>query len=1134
MRANLATLVEDFRRHSAETAVVAHRGNRRYATTYGELASLAGRFAAELERRGIGAGDRVVIWGENSAEWMGVFFGCVLRAVIAVPLDAAGAAEFAARVIEDTRPKLVVGDAALLAGLEAVGGDGVPQGLKPDLISREGMPGLKSGPIQGEAEAGPAMLPLAGIGERLPAEAMFEPSAAIGAHTPFQIVFTSGTTSEPRGIVHTHRNILVTLDPIEREMRKYMRYERVFHPLRFLHSLPLSHVFGQFMALWVPGLLAAEVHFSEHLEPSRITELIRRERISVLIAVPRVLHLLRVHLLGRFPGLGAEVSAEQKPPSSIGTGLPRAEARSYSAEFGMGVQGAPLSEARDGSLGALSAGVGGAVGAVLKRWWRYRRVHGALGWKFWAVISGGATLPAELETFWNRLGYALIQGYGMTETAALVTLNHPFHIKEGTIGKPMPGHEVKLTAEGEILVRGDMLTEATWQGGAMHKREGEWLATGDLAEANDSGELRFLGRKGDVIVTGAGMNIHPADLETALAAQRGVRAAVVVGCEMPAGTEAVAVVLFAGTDAELDAAVTAANRGLAEYQQMRRVLRWPELELPYTSTGKLLRRKVAEWAGGVVRKGIPQGLKPLDSRAEGRPKPEGLGYLDAPGASHGKLESEGLGYLDAPGASHGKLESEGLGWLDAPGASHGKLGSEGLGYLDAPGASHGKLGAEGLGWLGTPDELLRLIAEVTGEEVPQGLKPGSVESAHGTAEAVPLTEARAVDALRLSEDLRLDSLGRVQLQSALEQRFSVELEDDAVGAVETVGELRALMGRELAATASAGAGDRRAFGLDVAVSYQLSAIGDEGSAVRDAETTGNPRVALPFGQREPGAPDSEHVYARWPWSWPVQALRAVWVECVMRPLVWLLAAPRVRYVEDPTLSPKNGDKDGAPELRTNEPGAPKPGAPKPRTPELRAPDLRRALAAHRGPLLIICNHITSYDGAFVLYALPGRLRRHVAAAMSGEMLQDYRRRRNQPNAALNLLAPAVYWLLTALFNVFPLPRGRGFRRSFAHAGEAMDRGYSVLLFPEGTRSTTGHMNRFRPGIGLLAEESRVAILPVGLVGLYEEAGSWFHAGRVEVHVGELIPAADDATDAAELAARLERAVRGLVGADPGM
>ena len=90
VRFHLASLVEEFRRHAAETAVVDHRGNRRYATTYGELAELAGRSAAELDRRGIVPGERVVLWGENSAEWLGVFFGCLLRGVIAVPLDAAG------------------------------------------------------------------------------------------------------------------------------------------------------------------------------------------------------------------------------------------------------------------------------------------------------------------------------------------------------------------------------------------------------------------------------------------------------------------------------------------------------------------------------------------------------------------------------------------------------------------------------------------------------------------------------------------------------------------------------------------------------------------------------------------------------------------------------------------------------------------------------------------------------------------------------------------------------------------------------------------------------------------------------------------------------------------------------------
>jgi long-chain acyl-CoA synthetase len=877
VRSHLASLVEEFRRHAAETAVVTHRGNRRYATTYGELAELAGRSAAELDRLGIAAGDRVVLWGENSAEWIGVFFGCLLRGVIAVPLDAAGSSEFANRIVKDVSPKLIVGDRRLLAALESDA---------PRLLLSE-------------------------LNTQLPAQPRFTVSDSVNGESPFQIIFTSGTTAEPKGIVLTHRNVLASLQPIEDEIAKYLKYERWVHPLRFLHSVPLSHVFGQFMGLWVPALLAAEVHFGEELEPSRMTELIHRERISVLIAVPRVLHLLRSHLLGQFGSLPQD--------------LERAKGMS-----------------------------------VWKRWWRFRQVHRALGWKFWAVISGGASLPADLEDFWNRLGFALIQGYGMTETTALVTLNHPFRIGHGTIGKPLPGREVRISDEGEILVRGDMLAAATWQGGTMRPRQDEWLATGDLAAQEQSGELRFLGRKGDVIVTGAGMNVHPADLEEAMTKQPGVRGCVVVPCEMRNGPEPVAVVLFAGNDDDLQSTITQANCGLAEYQQIRRVLRWPDLQFPYTSTGKLLRRKVAQWACNAI-------------------------------------------------------------------ASQQQAGASAATAQD--------------------DVLLNMIAKITGE---------SPSSADGP--------------LRLSEDLHLDSLGRVQLQSALEQRLGLELEDDAIAGVETLGDLRTLLNQaDRSGPSSQAAGN--------ASHLPPAPIGHVGAPA----AVSSPPTARPNNK---DARAFEHVYPRWPWIWPVRAIRIAFLELVMRPLVWLLAAPRV--VRDTTELPP-------------------------------------------GPVLVIANHVTAYDGALILYALPGTLRRRMAAAMAGEMLLDLRHRQNQQSALRNLFAPIGYWLVTALFNVFPLPRLRGFRKSFAHAGEAMDRGYSVMIFPEGTRSRDGQVQTFRAGIGLLTQLSRVPIVPVALIGLGEMRGSktrWFHSGRLAVHVGEAV-AAEEEIDPAQLTAKLEESIRRL-------
>ena len=110
MRDHLATLLTDFRRHDREIAVVRMRGNRRRATSYGEIARLAGRFAALLAQRGIGPGDRVILWAENGAEWVSAFYGTMLRGALAVPLDAYGSADFARRVAADVRPTLVVGD----------------------------------------------------------------------------------------------------------------------------------------------------------------------------------------------------------------------------------------------------------------------------------------------------------------------------------------------------------------------------------------------------------------------------------------------------------------------------------------------------------------------------------------------------------------------------------------------------------------------------------------------------------------------------------------------------------------------------------------------------------------------------------------------------------------------------------------------------------------------------------------------------------------------------------------------------------------------------------------------------------------------------------------------------------------
>ena len=251
MHDHLATLIDDFRRYDREVAVVRYQGNRRRVTTHGELASLAWKVCRAVAKLVNVRANRVIIWGENSAEWIATFYGCMMRGILAVPLDAYGTAEFAARVAADVKPKLAVGDALLLRQL--------PASLDFTRLAFEDW--LRDLP---EREAGAV--------------------TGLSSQTPLQILFTSGTTGDPKGIVITHGNVLSSIGPVEAGAQPYLRYEKLVHPLRILHTLPLSHVYGLIGAgLWVPPIFRGGFCTLRVGWPRRAyIETIRSERISVL------------------------------------------------------------------------------------------------------------------------------------------------------------------------------------------------------------------------------------------------------------------------------------------------------------------------------------------------------------------------------------------------------------------------------------------------------------------------------------------------------------------------------------------------------------------------------------------------------------------------------------------------------------------------------------------------------------------------------------------------------------------------------------------------------------------------------------------------------------------------------------
>jgi long-chain acyl-CoA synthetase len=498
---------------SDEPFLVYDDGYRPHTHTYRETANAARVFALRLAEQGIGKQDTVLFYGENRPEWIVAFWGCVLLGAVVVPVDYRASGDLLLRVLGIAKGKL------LLAGDEVT----LPAGVNVPVW------------------------PLHTVEWRTPGKSL--PQAAVTRDDTAEILFTSGATAEPKGVIIQHKNILANVIPVHGEMQKYKKYARPFRPIRFLNLLPLSHMFGQAMATFIPPMLPGVVVFMRGYNPHEIVRQIQSRRISVLVCVPKILDVLREYVLREAPE-----AAEAPPPGTHWA----------------------------------------------KRWWIYRRVHKLFGFKFWAFIVGAAPLPPELEEFWSRLGFVVIQGYGLTETAPIVTLNHPFHTRKGSVGKPIAGVEVKISEDGEILVRGDNVTSGYLNPDAESDKafENGWFRTGDIGALDEAGRLSIRGRKKEMIVTADGLNVFPEDVEGVLNRTPGVHESAVIGVTQD-GRERVHAVLVLADNADPEQIVRTVNSGLEDHQRVRSYSVWPSAELPRTEgTRKLKRRELRAWVSG--------------------------------------------------------------------------------------------------------------------------------------------------------------------------------------------------------------------------------------------------------------------------------------------------------------------------------------------------------------------------------------------------------------------------------------------------------------------------------------------------------------------------------------------------------
>ncbi|MCS7187323.1 MAG: AMP-binding protein [Armatimonadota bacterium] len=433
--------------------------------TYGELYRLAQANAARLTKLGVGHSDRVVLCGENCPEWVIAYFSASCAGATVVPLDRQWRPEDIAAIA-----KFVEAKAALLS-----------DSLANPIASALRELGLDI-----------TVLSFSEL-TKVPEDLDSRPSSLVPHPDDIaSIIFVTGPTVEPRGAMLTHRNFISNL-------RAIVKVLPPMHNDHVLSLLPLHHAFAFTGELLVAMWAGATITYPENLRSRTVIETMREVGVTVLIGVPRVFQILH-------EAIHAEVRRRGKLAWLTFNLLKR---------FSLLVRNL----------------TGRNIGRTL-----FAQVHRQFGGKLRALISGGAALPPHIFDDFTAMGFLLCEGYGLTESSPVVTVN-PMHCpKRGSVGKPLPGVEVVIAnpdehGVGEILVRGPNVFAGYFRNPEATERmlRYGWLHTGDLGRFDRDGYLYITGRVKDVIVTAAGKNVYPEELERKFAGIAGVKELCVVG-----------------------------------------------------------------------------------------------------------------------------------------------------------------------------------------------------------------------------------------------------------------------------------------------------------------------------------------------------------------------------------------------------------------------------------------------------------------------------------------------------------------------------------------------------------------------------------------------------------------------------
>jgi long-chain acyl-CoA synthetase len=453
-----------------------------------EFAEQVTAVARGLVAAGIAAGERVALLSRTRYEWTLLDYAILAAGGVTVPIYETSSDEQIRWILSNSGAAAVVVESAAHARAIEAARDQLPDLRRSWQIEPSAAAASSPGAIEG----------LVALGAHTPAEQVHARRAALRADDLATLIYTSGTTGRPKGCELTHRNMLAEVRAVSAVL------PQLLNPASsVLLFLPLAHVFGKVIQC---GALATRTVVGHTPAVSQLTDDLGSFNPTFLLAVPRVFEKLHN-------------SARQ-----------RAHDAGKGRIFDTAADVAVAWSRADGRPGVLLA----VKHAVFDRL-VYRKLRAVLGGRVRAAVSGSAPLGERLGHFFRGIGLPVLEGYGLTETSAGITVNTLDGHRVGSVGRPVPGHGVRVADDGEVLLRGPVVIRRYWNNATATAEAftDGWFHSGDVGELDDDGYLRITGRKKELIVTAAGKNVAPAVLEDRLRNHPLVSQCMVVGDGRP-------------------------------------------------------------------------------------------------------------------------------------------------------------------------------------------------------------------------------------------------------------------------------------------------------------------------------------------------------------------------------------------------------------------------------------------------------------------------------------------------------------------------------------------------------------------------------------------------------------------------